>query len=757
MAEHPVLDDTMENKKLIAIVAVISVMCLLGTSLCMTTDVEADDGRTLVVETSPDFAPFDYQVGQEYAGIDMDIVRAVCNDMGCNVEFRTNTFDSILMSVPSGKCDLGASGFSINPDREKIVNFSLPYAEINQVVVAPTDTDIRTMEDLDGKIITVQTGTTGADYAAARYSNDNIKFQKTYSDVLLDLNTGKADAEIVDSTVALAQCAANSNLKVLDILEDSPVEQYGFIFSKENTALRDEFNRSLQHIMDNGLYDMIMSYYEDNGYSPDTPSFFTTKGTLVVETSPDFPPYDNMHGQEYVGIDMDIMRAIGYQIGYNIEFRQNTFDSIILSVQQGKCDVGASGFTIDDDRKQKVDFSTPYAEIHQVLVVKEDSNIQSKEDLRGRTVTSQLGSSGAEYATNNLPGTNLIQQKDYNIALLDVMSGKAVAEVVDNTVAEAQVAANDGLKILDILDDADTEYYGLIFQKGNTETYNLVNDALETLIANGTVDKIIEYYSSHIGEDVASFYSGDAARDEGGDDGPGQEETEDVGWWQELKDRFHNDFLKNDRYLYIFDGLKNTLIITAIALIIGLIIGSVVAMVRSTHDQTGKLKILNAICHVYITVIRGTPVMVQLLLIYYVVFATSDQGILIASVAFGLNSGAYVAEVVRSGITAVPKGQMEACRSLGMNNRMSMTNVILPQAVRNILPAIGNEGISLLKETSVAGYIGIMDLTRGADIIRGQTYDALLPIIVAAIIYLAIVLVLTYLIRRLEKRLNNAY
>ena len=724
----------MEKRQLIAIVAVMSVICLLGTSLCISSDVEADDGRTLVVETSPDFAPFDYQVGKEYAGIDMDIVRAVCNDMGCKVEFRTNTFDSILMSVPSGKCDIGASGFSINPDREK-------------------------KEDLEGKIISVQNGTTGADYAAERYSTSNIKFQKTYSDVLLDLNTGKADAEIVDSTVALAQCAANPNLTVLDILDDSPVEQYGFIFSKENTALRDEFNESLQHIMDNGLYDMIMEYYEDNGYSADTPSFFTTKGTLVVETSPDFPPFDNMHGQEYVGIDMDIMRAIGYQIGYNIEFRQNTFDSIVLSVQQGKCDVGASGFTIDDDRKEQVDFSTPYAEIHQVLVVKESTNIESKEDLRGKTVTSQLGSSGAQYATDHLPGTNLVAQKDYTTALLDVISGKAIAEVVDSTVAEAQVAANDGLKILDILDDAETEYYGLIFQKGDTATYNLVNDALEELIANGTVDKIINYYSSHIGEDVASFYSGDAARDEtdGDDTDKDDEEEEDVGWWQELKDRFHNDFLKNDRYLYIFEGLKNTLIITVIALIIGLIIGSVVAMVRSTHDMTGKLKILNAICHVYITVIRGTPVMVQLLLIYYVVFATSDQGILIASVAFGVNSGAYVAEVVRSGITAVPKGQMEACRSLGMNNRMSMTNVILPQAIRNITPAIGNEGISLLKETSVAGYIGIMDLTRGADIIRGQTYDALLPILVAAAIYLAIVLVLTYVIRRVEKRLNDAY
>ena len=739
----------MERNKLIAVIAVIAILCVAGASYAVLSggDDKGDGRPTLVVETSPDFAPFDYQIGGEYVGIDMDIVRAVCDDMGYNVQFRSNTFDSILISVPQGKCDIGASGFTINPERAESVNFSDTYAEVHQVVVAPVGTDIEDLDDLKGKIVSVQTGTTGADYAAERYSNSNIKFQKTYSDVINDLLFGKADAEIVDSTVALSQVAAHPDeLVVLDILTDSPVEQYGFIFSKENTELRDKFNESLQRIKDNGLHQQILDYYEENGYSPDTPSFFSYKGTLVVETSPDFPPFEYLYGQEYTGIDMDIMRAIGYDINYRIEFRQNTFDSIIVSVQQGKCDLGASGFTIDEDRAKQVDFSTPYAEIHQVVVVKEGSPIQTADDLKGKTVSVQLGTSGATYAEENLDVT-LLQQKEYTIALLDVIQGKADCEIVDSTVAEAQVAKNPGLKILDIL-DAPTEYYGFIFQKGNSEIYDLVNESLEKLIANGTVDKILQYYADAQYAEVPSYYSSQEAEDD---------ESSGEGWWAELKDRFHTDFLKNDRYMYIFDGLKNTIVITIVALIIGLILGSVVAMVRSTHDQTGKLKILNAICHVYITVIRGTPVMVQLLLIYYVVFASSDNGVLIASVAFGLNSGAYVAEVVRSGITAVPKGQMEACRSLGMSNRMAMTNVILPQAIRNILPAIGNESISLLKETSVAGYIGIMDLTRGADIIRGQTYDALLPIIVAAAIYLAIVLVLTYLIRRLERRLNSAY
>ena len=201
------------------------------------------------------------------------------------------------------------------------------------------------------------------------------------------------------------------------------------------------------------------------------------------------------------------------------------------------------------------------------------------------------------------------------------------------------------------------------------------------------------------------------------------------------------------------EGFLQTLKLFAITLIGALPLGLIISF-----GSMSRFTPLRLLTRLVVWIIRGTPLMLQLLIIYYVIFATSSLGsVWIAAVAFGINSGAYVAEVVRSGINAVPKGQMEACRSLGMSNRMAMVKVILPQAVRNILPALGNESISLLKETSIAGYIGIMDLTRGVDIIRGQTYDALLPLLVAGAIYLAIVLVLAYLFSRLERRLNDAY
>lgn len=224
----------------------------------------------------------------------------------------------------------------------------------------------------------------------------------------------------------------------------------------------------------------------------------------------------------------------------------------------------------------------------------------------------------------------------------------------------------------------------------------------------------------------------------------------------EFIDKFRLNFIEDKRYEFIFNGLKTTLIITAFAVLIGIVLGFIIAMIRSTHDRTGKMKILNAICKVYLTVIRGTPAMVQLLIMYYVVFAVHDPGKMItAIIAFGLNSAAYVAEIVRSGIMSIDQGQFEAGRSLGLNYTQTMIKIILPQAVKNILPALGNELIVLLKETSISGYIGLMDLTRGGDIIRSQTYSALFPLLVVAAIYLVIVCFLTYLVGRLERRLRT--
>lgn len=218
--------------------------------------------------------------------------------------------------------------------------------------------------------------------------------------------------------------------------------------------------------------------------------------------------------------------------------------------------------------------------------------------------------------------------------------------------------------------------------------------------------------------------------------------------------KFELNFMKDNRYMYLVDGLKNTLLITLFAVIIGVVLGFLVAMIRSTHSKTGKLLILDKICGIYLTVIRGTPVMVQLLIMFYIVFVSSNNKLLVAIVAFGINSGAYVAEIVRSGIMSIDEGQFEAGRSLGFSYTQTMWHIILPQAFKNVLPALANEFIVLLKETSICGYIGLADLAKGGDIIRSRTYEPFLPLFAVALIYLVMVMGMTALVKALERRLR---
>ena len=226
---------------------------------------------------------------------------------------------------------------------------------------------------------------------------------------------------------------------------------------------------------------------------------------------------------------------------------------------------------------------------------------------------------------------------------------------------------------------------------------------------------------------------------------------------QELKNEFILNFIEDNRWKYIVDGLKITLIVTIFAVLIGVLLGFLIAIVRTTHDKTGKLKILNVICRVYLTVIRGTPVVVQLMIIYFIIFGSVDiSKVLVAIIAFGINSGAYVAEIFRSGIMSIDNGQFEAGRSLGFNYAQTMMYIIMPQAFKNVLPTLCNEFISLLKETSVSGYIALQDLTKGGDIIRSRTYDAFMPLIAVALIYLAMVMIFTKLVSLLERRLRKS-
>lgn len=238
-------------------------------------------------------------------------------------------------------------------------------------------------------------------------------------------------------------------------------------------------------------------------------------------------------------------------------------------------------------------------------------------------------------------------------------------------------------------------------------------------------------------------------------------------WFADLGDQLYFVFIEKDRYQQMLTGLKNTLIITAGALIVGVIIGVVVASIRSSYDKNKEsmklrkgagyyiLTVFNAICKVYLTVIRGTPVVVQLMISYFIIFVSAKDGVPVGIFAFGINSGAYVAEIFRGGIMAVDNGQFEAGRSLGFNYLQTMRHIVVPQMFKAVLPTLCNEFITLLKETSVVGYVGVIDLTKAGNVIAGRTYSYFIPLLTVAAVYLVMVMILSFFVGKLERKLRK--
>ncbi len=695
----------------------------------------------LIVETSPYFAPYDYIYGTEYAGIDMDILHRVGEIINYEIEFRNNSFDSIILSVQQKKCNFGASGFTINDERKQMIDFSKPYATIHQVVVAQKGADITSEDDVKGKKISVQTGTSGADYATTLTSD--VIYQKGYSEVVLDVLYGKAFCEVVDDAVAYAQVAAHPDeLEVFNVL-NAPREDYGFVFNKDDAALRNLVNSALDQMTADGTLQKIHDYYADNNFAGDTPPYYTNDKIMFGVTGDNGSHAYAIDGG-LAGISVDMLNAIAKDAGYGFRTINSSADLIPEKVAGNDRYVGAFGYNVDYDVTEKgVVMSDAYFVDTPLIVTKYSVAISSEDDLRGKKVGIVEGNEKLSAYLGDL-GALITPYKSASAAMDAINSGDLDYAAIDKTVASSILTRGlTGLSLADILTDAPKSEIGFLIPEGSEEMLAAINTSIAKLKEDGTLDEIAEYYADNgYSVEAHSFFYDDS----------------ELSWWDKFVQRLETNFINNDRYEYIITGFGNTIKITILALVIGLVIGLLVAAVLSLNAQTGKGRIPAAICRLYVTIIRGTPAMVQLLLIYYVVFASASLNpVLVASVAFGINSGAYITEIFRSGINSVPKGQMEAARCLGLNTATSMKSVVVPQALRNILPALGNESISLLKETSIAGYIGVIDLTRAADIIRGQTYDALVPLIAVAIIYLAIVLVLQFLIKKLERRLNNAY
>lgn len=455
-------------------------------------------------------------------------------------------------------------------------------------------------------------------------------------------------------------------------------------------------------------------------------------GRILMVTEATFPPYEFRDGNAIMGIDPEIMREVARRTGRELVIEDMSFDSVITAVVSGKADVAASGITVTPERRRKVDFSIPYVEAAQVIIVPKGSPIRRREDIRGRRIGVQHGATGDIYVTRNIQ-----QPERFPNGALAV-----AAAVIDQDPAKMYVAGNERLEILP--EPLTSESYAIAVRKGDTALLQDINGTIAALKASGKLEEIRKAYAAMQAKSAAGS----------GKHAPGGSWLENT--WLDLKEAFYVNFIQEGRWKYLTNGFLVTVEVSFFSVLLGILVGFVVAVIRATHDKTGNLRFLNALCKLYLTVIRGTPVVVQLLMIYFVIFGSVDVSkVLVAVVAFGFNSGAYVAEIIRGGIMSIDRGQFEAGRSLGLGYAQTMIYIILPQAFKNVLPSLGNEFIVLLKETSVSGYIALQDLTKGGDIIRSQTYTAFMPLMAVALVYLSVVMLFSWMLGKLERKLKN--
>lgn len=680
---------------------------------------ETAQKKKLVMVTNATFPPYEYVDKGEIEGIDPAVVQKISRNLGYELEIQDMAFDAIIAAVQTGKAQIAASGITVTADRKKKVLFTDPYVIAAQVMIVPKNSPIKSKADLKGKRIGVQHGTTGDTYV-----KENIQEPQRFQhgpDAVTALVSGKLDVVVIDGEPAEAYVSRNPQLKILS--DPLVKEEYAFAMGKENKALLEKFNAELQKMKKSGELAKIINHYRE----------LNSKVKLTV-----FLPAENTIDGKYL---RSMMSQIAERFDFRADFHEGGQEAIAGAIRSDSKQLIAVAIPLTLDQKKLLPFTKVLTLGEYVLVVPQNTGIKDFSMLTGKQIGTVKGSFADRYVEKNIQPATAFEN---TVSALDALSAGTVdAVVAERNAAAAYLAKNKQLKSFP--ECFAREEYLFIADKGNKMLLDEFASNMKKMQTSGDLKKILDQANNI--QNAKTSYKFDQST---------ENVMDEDSLWAGIKFSFYNNFVKDQRYTYLINGFWVTIKITVLAVLMGIVIGFFVAVIRSTADLTGNLKLLDGLCRVYLTVIRGTPVVVQLLIIYFVIFGSVNvDKVLVAVIAFGINSGAYVAEIIRGGIMSIDKGQMEAGQSLGLTYWQSMREIILPQAFKNVLPALGNEFIVLLKETSVAGYIALQDLTRGGDIIRSQTYDAFFPLIAVALIYLMVVMFLSWLLGCLEKRLKR--
>lgn len=445
------------------------------------------------------------------------------------------------------------------------------------------------------------------------------------------------------------------------------------------------------------------------------------KGVLTVATSPDYPPFGfeaNQNGKtKEVGVDIDIAKQIAKDLGVKLKIKNMDFGSVLVAVQTGKADLAIGGINPTPERKANVDFSNNYYLGGQsFLINKADAaKITNQSDLENMKLGAKVGSLPYNLAKQNLSGAKVVGMDHTVDAVLALKSGKVNAIALEKPVALGYVNSDPSLKMINSTYKLNQDTLGaaIAVKKGNTSLLNAVNGSLKQIKEDHLVPKYFKSAGKYMKVNVAN--------------------TSMLHYWH-----------------YFFKGIQYTLLISVVAVFVGIILGVILVLMK-----LGDIKVLQWVANSYVEIVRGTPMMVQVLLVYFGLGTLINVPALLAGmIAVSLNSGAYVCEIIRGGINSIDKGQHEAAKSLGLSKFDEMKSVILPQALKNIWPALGNEFISIIKESSIVSIIGVTELTYELNIVRADTYRGVAPIIVVMGLYFLLTFTLTRALNYLEKKMK---
>lgn len=710
--------------------------------------------ETVKVVFDTAYAPFEFKDSdQVYKGIDVEILDKVAEINGWTLDKSFPGFDAAVNMVQSGQADAIMAGMTKTKEREQVFAMSDTYYDTKVVIATKKANKITSYDQLKGKTVGVKNGT-----AAQRFLQKN-KDQYGYTIKTFDtsdlmnnsLSTGAVDAIMDDQPVIEYAIKQGQDLSIN--MEGEAVGSFAFGVKKDGSHenLIKQFNTALAQMKKDGTLDQIIEKW--TGSSQSSSSTTTTASTSAVpETSTkagqkatpkkkkykissdsSFAPFVFQNDQsKYTGIDMELIKAIAKDQGFTLEISNPGFDAAVSDVQNGNADGMIAGMTVTDARKATFDFSDPYYTTNSILAVQESSKISSYEGLKGKTVGVKNGTASQTFLEENKNKYGYkIKTFSDGASMYDSLNSGSVAAIMDDEPV-IKYAIKQGRKFKTPIEGTPSGQTAFAVQKdSNPELIEMFNNGLANLKESGEYQKILDKYLSSDSEESTESTSVD----------------ETTIWG-----------LLQNNYKQLLSGLGVTIALALLSFAIAMVIGIIFGMF-----SVSPYKWLRWTAEIFVDVIRGIPLMILAAFIFWgipnlIESMTGHQSpindFLAGTIALSLNAAAYIAEIVRGGIQAVPAGQMEASRSLGISYSKTMRKIILPQATKLMLPNFVNQFVIALKDTTIVSAIGLVELFQTGKIIIARNYQSFKMYAILAVFYLVIITLLTRFAKKLEKKVN---